>query len=106
MSPFAGFDWDAGNREKCERHGVPATEIEHVFHGVVAVHPDPEHSVAEQRYKAIGRTAGGRHVFVVFAIRRRAGKPLIRPISARYMHRREVEHYEAEAARSAQRRGG
>jgi uncharacterized DUF497 family protein len=106
MSPLSGFDWDAGNREKCERHGVSAAEIESLFDGTLAVHPDPEHSVAEQRFKAIGRTAAGRHVFVVFAIRQRSGKRLIRPISARYMHRKEIEHYEAEAARAAERRGG
>jgi uncharacterized protein len=103
MSPFAGFEWDAGNREKCEKHGVCVAEIEGLFHHEVAVHPDPAHSVSEQRFKAIGRTGSGRHVFVVFAIRSRRGKQLIRPISARYMHRKEIEHYEAEAARAEKR---
>jgi|ERR1700722_975478 len=103
MSPFAGFDWDAGNREKCEKHGVSVAEIEDLFGEEIAVHSDPHHSVAEQRFKAIGRTGSGRHVFVVFAIRSRGGRRLIRPISARYMHRKEIDHYEAEAARAAKR---
>ena len=68
-----------------------------------AVHPDLDHSDAEQRFKAIGRTEVGRYVFVVFAIRTRGGAQMIRPISARYMHRKEIEHYEAEAARAAKR---
>jgi uncharacterized DUF497 family protein len=25
---FDGFDWDAGNREKCRKHGVSTAEIE------------------------------------------------------------------------------
>lgn len=42
----------------------------------------------------IGKTAGGRSVFLVFTIRERGGKRLIRPVSARYMHRKEVKNYE------------
>ena len=26
--PIDGFDWDAGNRGKCQKHGVPIPEIE------------------------------------------------------------------------------
>ena len=55
-----------------------------------------EHSLAEQRLRAIGKTDAGRYVLVVFTIRERTGERFIRPISARYMHRREVEHYEEE----------
>jgi uncharacterized DUF497 family protein len=43
---------------------------------------------------AIGPGGQGRWLFVVFALREVAGKTLIRPISARYMHKEEVEHYE------------
>jgi hypothetical protein len=43
---------------------------------------------------AIGTTQAGRWVLVAFTLRRRGGKTLIRPISARYMHKREVDHYE------------
>jgi uncharacterized DUF497 family protein len=50
----------------------------------------------ETRFNAIGRNAAGRHLFIVFAVREVAGERLIRPISARYMHGKEVIHYERE----------
>jgi uncharacterized DUF497 family protein len=92
------FDWDDANRDKCARHGVSVTEIEALFAGELAVHPDPEHSQQEERLKAIGVTNAGRYVFVVFTLRERGGQSLIRPISARYMHAKEVAHYEKEIA--------
>ncbi len=58
--------------------------------------PDHSHSNSEQRLRAIGRTKAGRYVFVVFTIRHRDGRKRIRPISARYMRRREVASYEKE----------
>ena len=48
------------------------------------------------RVRAIGRAGRGRSVFLVFTIRERSGKRLIRPISARYMRREEIESYEKE----------
>ncbi len=47
---------------------------------------------------AIGRTGRGRAIFVVFTFRVRAGKRLIRPLSARYMHSKEIESYENESS--------
>jgi uncharacterized protein len=91
-----GFDWDRGNRAKCAKHGVSAAEVEAVFRGPVFVKPDTKHSQSEDRHWAIGRTDEGRWVFLVFTIRERGGKTLIRPISARYMHKKEVSHYEEE----------
>ncbi len=94
---IAGFDWDEGNREKCRKHGVSSVEIERLFRaGPLAVRPDPAHSLAEERFQAIGRTAAGRSVFLVFTVRERDGKRLIRPISARYMHTKEIENHEKE----------
>jgi uncharacterized DUF497 family protein len=58
--------------------------------------PDRTHSFNEQRIRAIGKTESGRSIFIVFTIRERGGKRFIRPISARYMHRKEVRHYEKE----------
>lgn len=100
MAVAFGFDWDAANRAKCQQHGVAVATIEAIFHGDVAVLPDPSHSQREERFHAIGKTAGGRGVFVVFTLRRREGRTLIRPISARYMHHKEVAHYEKEAAKT------
>ena len=93
---IAGFDRDTGNREKCRIHGVTADEIEQLFDGPVMILPDQVHSRDEDRHWAIGRTRIGRHVFVVFTIRERDGARRIRPISARYMHAREIAHYEKE----------
>jgi uncharacterized protein len=91
---IAGFDWDEANSGKCLKHGVSLAEIEALFDGPVMVLPDDDHSTAERRLRAIAKSAIGRHVFLVFTIRNRDGKPYIRPISARYMHKQEVQAYE------------
>ena len=92
----AGFEWDEGNLEKCRKHGVSVTEIEGLFAQPHTIRLDVEHSLAEERLRAIGKSPSGRFVFLVFTLREREGKRYIRPISARYMHRREIEHYEEE----------
>jgi hypothetical protein len=92
---FDGFDWNEGNSAKCESHGVSAAEIEAVFSNEPRIAPDIAHSADEQRYVAIGRIAEGRPLFVAFTFRERSGRRLIRPISARYMHLREIRRYEA-----------
>jgi uncharacterized DUF497 family protein len=94
MIGVGGFEWDAGNREKCRKHGVSLAEIEALFHGTPRVAPDIRHSVAEQRFIAVGRNAAGRALFVAFTLREAGGVLLIRPISARYMHAEEVRRYE------------
>ncbi len=99
----ARFDWDEGNREKCRRHGISAAEIEAMLLRPFAVFPDPEHSRSEERFKAIGTNDEGRHIFVVFTLRTRANTSLIRPISARYMRRKEVTYYEKEIAKTQKR---
>ena len=100
--PVAGFDWDDAKRAKCQQHGVSVPEIEGLFRQPLAIFPDPAHSRDETRFKAIGRTEAARHVLIVFTLRQREGDRLIRPISARYMHEKEVKYYE-EAAKTAQR---
>lgn len=56
----------------------------------VVADPFPE----EARMRAIGTTAAGRHVFVVFQLRKIDGQTKLRPISARCMHQKEIAHYE------------
>jgi uncharacterized protein len=92
----SGFDWDKGNRAKCEKHGISVSTIENLFTRPLAILPDATHSQSERRFRAIGRTAKGRGVFIVFTFRRKGDEMLIRPISARYMHRKESEAYEKE----------
>ncbi|MEX2318449.1 MAG: BrnT family toxin [Bauldia sp.] len=69
-------------------------EIESLFASAPVFATDIGHSPLEERVRAIGQAASGRFVFVVFTVRHKAGKSLIRPISARYMHRREIRRYE------------
>jgi uncharacterized DUF497 family protein len=90
-----GFDWDTGNVGKCENHGVSIDEIEALFRAGPQVAPDIGHSDEEDRLIAIGRNRENRPLFVVFTIRKQDGRRLIRPISARYMHAREIRRYEA-----------
>jgi hypothetical protein len=91
---FSGFDWDEANENKCQSHGISIAEIESVFAGAVVILPDVDHSQAERRFRAIGRTSRGRLTFVVFTQRGRGADIKIRPISARFMHRREAASYE------------
>jgi hypothetical protein len=91
-----GFDWDRGNRAKCRKHGLSIKVIESLFTREVAILPDTAHSQKERRFRAIGRTDKGRGVFIVFTLRRKGDEVLIRPISARYMHKKEIESYEKE----------
>ena len=92
---FEGFDWDEGNAEKCRAHGVSIEEIESALvRKALIILPDTKHSQDEGRYLAIGRTMNGRDLFLVLTLRIVAGRKLMRPISARYMHRKEVGRYE------------
>jgi len=86
------FEWDEGNVEKSvSRHEVTPKEAEEVFldeeSGVI---PDIKHSLEEERFIALGRTFERKNLFVVFTIRNHKA----RIISARKMHRKEVEKYE------------
>ena len=91
-----GFDWDKGNRVKCEKHGLSVLAIEDLFTRPLGVLPDVAHSQGERRFRAIGRTERGRGVFIVFTLRRKGDEVLVRPISARYMHKKEIQAYEEE----------
>lgn len=91
---ITGFDWDDGNREKCQKHGVSVADIEFVLTNEPRVAPDPAHSNEEQRFIGIGRTAEGKAIFVAFTFRTKGDERLIRPISARYMHKKEIQAYE------------
>jgi len=101
----AGIEWDAGNWHKCQKHGVSIREIETVFHHGMIEFPDHAHSENEDRFISIGKGHEGRCVFVVFTLRHRDGQTFIRPISARYMHQKEITAYEKALAKIEKRRG-
>lgn len=88
------FEWDHGNRGKIAGHGLSVELVEATLRGPLHVAPDPAHSAAEERFRAVGRAPDGRAVFIVFTLRDRDGKALVRPISARFMHAKEVRRYE------------
>ena len=90
----SGFNWDSGNVGKCNKHGISCAAIEDLFYREIWIGPDLKHSKQEERYLAIGRAANGRPVIVAFALRENSGECFIRPISARYMHKKELERYE------------
>jgi uncharacterized DUF497 family protein len=93
LEKVAGFDWDAGNARKNDRHGVAMAEAEQVFFNVpVLMLPDSAHSQSEPRYHALGKTIDGRRLHISFTLR--GDGKLIRVISARDMHRKERAHYE------------
>jgi uncharacterized protein len=94
----SGFDWDAGNRTKCRKHGVSLAQIEALFAHNPRIAPDLKHSVDEDRLIAVGRISTGRPVFVAFTTRTKNGRRLIRPVTARYMHAKEIAAYEKESS--------
>lgn len=96
-----GFDWDEGNLSKNkDTRGIESEAIESVFRNSPWVAPDIKHSSKEDRFLAIGRTLDARFMIVAFTFRRKGNLHLIRPISARYMHKREIEKYEKEFSKN------
>jgi uncharacterized DUF497 family protein len=91
LEKCVGFDWDEGNEGKnWEKHRVSDSECEVIFfNDPLIASRDPDHSQAEPRYFALGRTDTGRRLFVAFTIRRH----LIRVISARAMTKKELRSY-------------
>jgi hypothetical protein len=88
----SGFDWDDGNRAKCQKHGLSISDVEYVLAtstGIVL----PVAGFEETRLIAIGPTPEGQLAFVVFTTREKGGRSTLRPISARYMHRKEISKY-------------
>lgn len=88
------IEWDDGNRLKCQKHGVSLAEVEHILLcDRTRILDDVSHSSAEKHYIAVGCTAQNRWVFVAYTFRSTMGIISIRPISARYMHDKEVQNY-------------
>ncbi|MFO1303706.1 MAG: BrnT family toxin [Burkholderiales bacterium] len=92
---IAGFEWDAGNARKNDKHGVSSSEAEQVFFDArLLVAPDSRHSQVEPRLHALGSTIEGRLLHVTFTVRAEGTR--IRVISARDAHRKERHGYESE----------
>jgi uncharacterized DUF497 family protein len=87
-----GFEWDEVNDTKSyTKHGVSTEEGESVFQDEHRLDfPDPTHSVRENRYVTIGRSAHPRVMFVAWRLRGR----LVRVISVRPASKQERAVYE------------
>jgi uncharacterized DUF497 family protein len=94
----SGFDWDKGNRAHCRKHGVSIAGIEALLRDAPLAAPDLKHAQLEDRLIAVGKTGKGRPLFVSFTIREKFGQRMIRPVSARYMHAKEIKNYEAQGS--------
>lgn len=96
LQSCGGFDWDKDNLVKnWEKHQVAFWECEEVFFNQpLLLMDDLKHSTTEERFYALGKSDGGRCLFVVFTVRHRR----LRVISARDMSRKErmVFKYEQE----------
>jgi uncharacterized DUF497 family protein len=86
----SGFDWDAGNREKCLKHEVDCRDRG----GLGRRSANRSSSKTIIYWKAIycrRPDTRRRPLFIAFTLRARDGARLVRPISARYMHAKEIE---------------
>lgn len=90
------FAWDPAKAKLNDhKHGVSFDEATTVFGDPLATtFPDPDHSVAEDRFITIG-LSGARRVLVVAHTNR---SEMIRIISARKATRRERKDYEEESS--------
>ena len=89
------FDWDEANKRKIWlKHKVTVEECEEAFATEQLFRqPDELHSHNESRHILISKTKNLRFLFIIYTIR----KNKVRVISARSMHRKEVDFYEKEA---------
>jgi uncharacterized DUF497 family protein len=93
---FNGVDWNSEDEQRILlKYGVPKHVVETALIGRQRVAEDLNQGAAEQRFASIGPDLKGRILVVVFTIRKKDGRRLASPISARYLSRRELKHYEA-----------
>lgn len=91
LAGITGFEWDAGNARKNDKHGVSAGEAEQVFFNApLLLLADEKHSQDEARHHALGTTDAGRVLHITFTLR----QSLIRVISARDASRKERASYD------------
>lgn len=85
------FEWDDGNRRKLSKHRVTTEEAEAIFrHAYVFAGRVVEPAHEEPRWLALGGTASGRLLTIIFT--RRGDR--VRSISCRAMRKDERKVYE------------
>jgi uncharacterized DUF497 family protein len=88
LDKIAGFDWDSANVGHILRHDVTPFEVEEATGGKYLVMP-ARTVKRERRWKLFGKTASGRYLVVVFAIRRK----LLRTVTAYELNAAERSKY-------------
>lgn len=88
LMKIQGFNWDKGNIEKVQKHGLTIEEIENN----PLIYPDAENSKSETRFFAFDKVED-KLLFVVFTLRAVDGVLKARVISARYAHKKEWEKF-------------
>ncbi len=96
-----GFDWDGGNRAKCQKHGVSIVEIEALFIGNPRVAPAPETFGGRGPHDRRGTNQRRKAPVCGFTLRTKNRRRLIRPVTASYMHAKEIAAYEKEESSKA-----
>ena len=51
-----GFDWDDGNRDKCQKHGLSIRNIENLFERPLAILLGSAQSEEERRFCTVGKS--------------------------------------------------
>ena len=89
------FDWDEGNRGKNLRHGVHDWEIEEAFEDPHRKTGAAHRFRGERRRSILGRSrTSGQYLRIVYTVRVRSGREVMRPISAMRMTAAERARYE------------
>lgn len=89
------FEWDEHNTAHIARHQVTPEEVEDVFLGKFEILRN-----REKTYLALGSSATGRYLTVVFVVKKTSDGPVIRVITARPMSRAEKRGYAKRAKKS------
>lgn len=92
------FSWDASNESHVARHGIAPSEVEEVLRSV-PVQAGSDDRGGETRFRAIGETAAGRVLVVVYVERQGA----IRPVTA-FPANRQLRKWYAEERKTQQDR--
>jgi len=72
---FEGFNWDSGNIDKYQKHGLTQEEIECFFkRKKIYVAPDIKHLAIEEQFLAIGKGSKNKLIVVAFTFRNQRGK--------------------------------
>lgn len=89
------FEWNEANKNKIWlKHKVSTEECEEAFSTEYLFRQsDDLHSHKESRHILISKTKKSRFLFIVYTLR----KNKVRVVSARDMHKRELDFYEKEA---------